>query len=72
MTADGWRYAAIDPAPQCAKVLCIGASGGLFIGERMEGDADRFMCSQTGAAKRRALMWHELPEPPEWMGGWAR
>lgn len=71
MTDDGWHLALTDPAPLCVKVLCIGANGGLFVGERMEGDADRFMCSQTGVAKRRAVMWHPLPKPPEWIGGGA-
>lgn len=72
MTGDGWRYAMTDPAPMCVKVLCMGANGGVFIGERMKGIADRFMCSITGAQSRRAVMWHPIPEPLEWMGGEAR
>lgn len=49
MTDDGWHLALTDPAPLCVKVLCIGANGGLFVGERSTDSPLRFTCPTTGA-----------------------
>lgn len=72
MSDEGWRYAMTDPAPLCVKVLCIGANGGLFVGERSSDSPVRFACPTTGAQGRRAVMWHPIPELPDWMKGEAR
>ena len=69
MSADGWRYAMTDPAPLCTKVLCMGAAGGFFVGERSTDSPVRFTCPTTGAQGRRAVLWHPIPELPDWMKG---
>ena len=69
MTDEGWRYAMTDPAPLRVKVLCMGAAGGLFVGERSGDSPVRFTCPTTGAQGRRAVLWHPIPELPEWMKG---
>lgn len=72
MTDDGWHLALTDPAPVGVPVLCIGANGGLFVGERSSDSPARFTYPTTGAQGRRAVMWHPITEPPEWMKGEAR
>lgn len=61
-TRDGWHT---EPPADERLVLCQGRGGGLFVGSHCQtnGHGMEFYVPNCRDGYRRAVAWHELPEP---------